>query len=133
MLMAYPCMYTYNKVKFSLLFWVVSSVHLGDVAECSCGSFSNCTVHIHTGSLFHQPGTQTPSGAGLGTPLIVPLMCAISLLSSMGAKIRASRSGTWLTVLPSISFTIIASGLCGLPDSLEQVKVSPALDAIRKT
>ena len=25
MLMAYPCMYTYNKVKFSLLFWVVSS------------------------------------------------------------------------------------------------------------
>ena len=44
-------MYTYNKVNFSHRFWVVSmtSVSLGDVAECCSAPFSHCTVHIRTG------------------------------------------------------------------------------------
>ena len=54
---------------------------------------------------------QTPSGAALGTPLVVPLMCAISPLSSMGVKTCKNRSGTWPTALPSLGFTIIVSGL----------------------
>ena len=47
----------------------------------------------------NQEPVQTPSGAALGTPLIVQLMWAISPLSSMGAKTCTSGSGTWPTEL----------------------------------
>ena len=62
------------------------------------------------------PITQTPSGADLATPVTVPSTCSILPPSSMGAKTQASRSGTWPTLLQSLSFTIIASELG--PDGL---------------
>ena len=77
--------YTYKKQnQLQSLFWVVSmtSVHLRDVAERCYGPFS------------HRTCTQLPVFArisillGLGTPSIVPLLCAISPLSRQGAKTR---------------------------------------------
>ena len=57
-----------------------TSVHLGDVAEHCCGPFH--IVHAHSYRYSHGISILL----GLGTPLIVPLLCAISPLSSQGAK-----------------------------------------------
>ena len=80
-------MYTYthttNKVNFSLC-----SVHLRDVFFTLCVYIA---TGIHTGSL-----------------LIIPLLCAISPLYP--AREPKHAHATWPTVLPSLCFTIIASG-----------------------
>ena len=77
-------MYIFTQNQLQSLFWVVSmiSVHLRDIAERCCGLFH--TVHVHSYQYSHGISILL----GLGTPLIVPLLCAISPLSSQEAKTR---------------------------------------------
>ena len=102
-LLAYMYTYTHitSKGQLQSLFWVVSitSVHLRDIAERCCGPFSHRTCRYSHGISILL---------GLGTPLIVPLLCAISPLSRKEPK---HAHAAWPTALPSLSFAIITSGL----------------------
>ena len=62
------------------------------------------TVHVHSYRYSHGISVILD----LGTPLIIPLLCAISLLYP--AREPKHAHATWPTVLPSLCFTIIASG-----------------------
>ena len=61
------------------------------------------TVYVH--SYQHSHGISIL--LGLGTQLIIPLLCAISLLYP--AREPKHAHTTWPTALPSLCFTIIAS------------------------
>ena len=97
-------MYTYtlttNKVNFSLVF--MTSVYLKDATEHCCGLFH--TVHVHSYQYSHGNSILL----GLGTPLIVLLLCGISRYPAREPKINThTRHGQQHCQ----SFTIIASGL----------------------
>ena len=80
--------YTYNKQsQHQSLFWVVSmtSVHLETSQNAATVHFH--TVHVHSYLYSHRISILF----GLGTPLIVLFLCAISPLSSQGAKTRTAR------------------------------------------
>ena len=83
-LMAYTStihIYTYNKVNFSLRSaWLLCIL---ETLQNAAAVLSH-TVHVHSYRYSHRISILL----GLGTPLLVPLLCAISLLSSQGAKTR---------------------------------------------
>ena len=92
--------YTYNKQsQLQSLFWVVSMtyVHLRDVAKCCCGPFSHraCTqLLVFARDLYSSWSWNTTNSS---TP--------VRYLE------RKHAHTTWPTALPSLSFTIIVSGL----------------------